>query len=59
MWEQERPTQLQNQDVRIVQSQKTTEYSREPKQKQVKGTQVIDITVYQGRVKTARTKRKT
>ena len=56
--EQERPTQLQiqNQDVYIIQSQKTTEYSREPKQKQVNGAQVIEITVYQGRVKTARTK---
>ena len=54
--EQERPTLLQNQDVRIVQSQKTTEYSREPMQKQANGAQVIEITVYQRRVKTARTK---
>ena len=43
-------------DVRIVRSQKTTEYSREPIQKQANGVQVIEITVYQGRVKTARTK---
>ena len=34
---------------------KTTEY-REPKQKQANGAQVIEITVYQGRVKTVRTK---
>ena len=54
--EQERPTQLQNQDVRIIQSQKTTEYSKEPKQKQANGAQVINITVYQVRVQTARTK---
>ena len=53
--EQERPTQLQNQDMRIIQSQKTTEYSREPKQKQANGAQVTEFTVYQGRVKTART----
>ena len=39
-----------------MQSQKTTEYSREPKQKQANGAQVIEITVYQGRVKAARTK---
>ena len=39
--EQERPTQLQNQDVSIIPSQKTTEYSREPKQKQANGAQVI------------------
>ena len=50
------PTQLQNQDVCIIQSQKTTKHSRQPKQKQVNGAQVIEITVYQGRVKTARTK---
>ena len=56
MWEQERPTQLQNQDMRIIQSQKTTEYSREPKQKQANRAQVTEFTVYQGRVKTARTK---
>ena len=42
--------------MRIIQSQKTTEYSREPKQKQANGAPVIEITVYQGRVKTARTK---
>ena len=56
--EQERPTQLQNQDVRIIQSQKTTEYtrSREPTQKQANMPQVIEITVYQGQVKTTRTK---
>ena len=29
---------------------------REPKQKQANGAQVTEITVYQGRVKTARTK---
>ena len=52
--EQERPTQLQNQDVHIIQSQKTTKYSREPKQKQANGAQVVEIIVYQGRVKTAR-----
>ena len=56
--EQERPTQLQNQDMHIIQSQKTTEYSREPKQKQANGAQVTELTVYQGRVKTARTKLK-
>ena len=54
--EQERPTQLQNQDVYIIQSQKTIGYGREPKQKEVNGAQVIEITVYQGRVTTARTK---
>ena len=48
--EQERPTQLQNQDMRIIQSQKTREYSREPKQKQANGAQVTEFTVYQGRV---------
>ena len=31
------PTQLQNQDVHIIQSQKTTEHNREPKQKQANG----------------------
>ena len=56
MGEQERPTQLQNQDMCIIQSQKTTEYSMEPKQKQANGAQVTEFTVYQGRVKTARTK---
>ena len=35
-----------NPDVLIIQSQKTTEYSREPKQKQANGAQVIEITVY-------------
>ena len=40
----------------IIQSQKTTEYSRGPKQKQANGAQVTELTVYQGRVKTARTK---
>ena len=34
-----------------IQSQKTTEYSMEPKQKQAKGAQVIEITVYLGCVK--------
>ena len=38
--------------MRIIQSQKTTEYSREPKQKQANGSQVTEITVYQGQVKT-------
>ena len=47
---------LQNQDMHIIQSQKTTESSREPKQKQANGVQVTEITVYQGRVKTARIK---
>ena len=42
--------------MRIIQSQKTTEYSREPKQKQANGAQVIEITAYQGLVKAARTK---
>ena len=32
-----------------MQSQNTTEYSREPKQKQTNGAHVIEITVYQGR----------
>ena len=49
--EQERPTQLQNQDMRLIQSQKTTEYSKEPKQKQVNRVQITEFTVYQGRVK--------
>ena len=50
--EQERPTQKwQNQDVSKIQSQKTTEYSRKQKQKQAKGAQVIEITVYKGWVK--------
>ena len=39
-----------------ITKQKTTEYSREPKQKQANGAQVTEFTVYQGRVKTARTK---
>ena len=56
MWGTRKTNKLQNQEVRIIQRQKTTEYSREPKQKQVNGAQVIEITVYQGRVKTARTK---
>ena len=57
--ERERPTQkLQNQDVSKIQNQKTTEYSREPKQKQEKGAQVIEISVYQGRVKTAKNETK-
>ena len=42
--------------MRIMQSQKATEYSREPKQKQANGAQVTEFTGYQGRVKTARTK---
>ena len=42
--------------MRIIQSQKTTGYSREPKQKQANGAQVTEFTVYQGRVKTARAK---
>ena len=37
--------------MRIMQSQKTTEYSREPKQKQANVAQVTEFTVYQGRVK--------
>ena len=40
----------------IIQSQKTTEYSWEPKQKQANGAQGTEFTVYQERVKTARTK---
>ena len=47
---------ITNQDMRIIQSQTTTEYSREPKQKQANGAQVTEFTVYQGRVKTTRTK---
>ena len=39
-----------------MQSQTTTEYSREPKQKEANGAQVTEFTAYQGRVKTARTK---
>ena len=31
---------ITNQDLRIIQSQKTTEYSREPKQKQENGAHV-------------------
>ena len=42
--------------MHIIQSQKTTEYSKEPKQKQANRAQVTEITLYQGRVKTARTK---
>ena len=42
--------------MHIIQSQKITEYSREPKQKQANGAQVTEFTGYQGRVKTARTK---
>ena len=42
--------------MRIIQSQKTTAYSREPKLKQANGAQVKEFTVYQGQVKTARTK---
>ena len=42
--------------IRIIQTQKTTDYSREPKQKQASGAQVTEFTVYQGWVKTARTK---
>ena len=38
--------------MRIKESQKTMEYSREPKQKQANVAQVIEITVYKGRVKT-------
>ena len=38
------------------QSQKTTEYIREPKQKQANRAQVTEFTVCQGQVKTARTK---
>ena len=41
---------------RPIQSQKTADYSMEPKQKQVNGAQVTESTVYKGRVKTARTK---
>ena len=37
--------------MRIIQSQKTTEYSREPEQKQANGAQLIEFTVYQRRVK--------
>ena len=37
--EQKRPTQLQKLDMRIIQSQKTTEYRRETKQKQANGAQ--------------------
>ena len=40
-----------NQDVSKIQSQKTTEYNREPNQKQAKGAQVIEISVYQGKTK--------
>ena len=48
---------LQKQDVSKLQCQKTTEYCREPKQKQAKSAaQVIEITVQQGQVKTARIK---
>ena len=54
--EQERPTQLQNRDMRIIQSQQATEYSREPKHKQANGTQATEFIVYQGWVKTARSK---
>ena len=54
--EQERPTQLQNQDMLIIQSQKTTEYSREPKQKQANRAQVTEFTEYQGRVKNSKNK---
>ena len=42
--------------MRMIQSQKTKEYSREPKQKQANGAQLTEFTVYQGRVKTASTK---
>ena len=48
---------IQKQGVSKLQCKKTTEYCREPKQKQAKSAQlVIEITVYQGQVKTARTK---
>ena len=56
MWGTRKTNKITNQDMRIIQSQKITEYSREPKQKQAKGAQVTEFTVYQGRVKTARTK---
>ena len=56
MWGIRKTKQLQNQDVRIVQNQKTTEYSREPKQKRANRAQLTEFTVYQGWVKTARTK---
>ena len=51
-----RKTNTITKPIIIIQSQKTTEYSREPKQKQENGTQVTEFTVYQGRVKTARAK---
>ena len=35
----------------LYKSQKTIEYSREPKQKQANGAKVTEFTVYQGRVK--------
>ena len=54
--QEERSTQLQNQDVRRIQSQKATEYNKDPKQEQSNRVQVIEITVYQGRVKAVRTK---
>ena len=41
----------------VIQSQNTTDCSREPKQQQANGTEEMEITVYQGQVyKTARTK---
>ena len=48
MWEERRPTQFSGEtvtkkDASELQCQKTTEYCREPKKKQAKGTiQVID-----------------
>ena len=46
MWGTRKTKTITTQDVLIIQSQKTTEYSREPKQKQANGAQVIEITAY-------------